>query len=823
MSNYKVIRPRNRVNYVKNPQFRHNVTDGWTFSQPSGSSGGASRTTSFQWVGPYGCNLSPGTGTAWLTSSYVVGVPNQWTVFLSAFAYGFGGDAAIEIYQTSGTPASRATDSESSLSGWKQLSASWYNNTGSAVNVEIRLKSTAASSAIVFDAIMWEMDNATPGTTNDRLSTYADGDQEGCWWYGEPHNSYSERSAASRAGGIILDLCDDLDFGVKTLIDGGGPSYVHHLHRYAIRPGGEVRGTQIHPAAFTMHGLLRDQDYGGDNLHALRKQLKEELMPWAYPKSRGQYQPVMLRYLGAETDKYIAAHVEDPTLRGSLSTDAMITNREELDINWMAPYPFWRALQTSARQEYARDTTTTYGILTYDGTTGNWAPHYGLGVHTSFGSVEEILYNRHDGCIYVFGQFDGWLGNSGWNNVVRFNLDTSNWEQVGGGDAVNDTVRAAAIAANGDIYIGGNFVNCGGAGGDYIAYFDLSAGSWSPVSGGGTGTVYAVDFDARGNFWFGGDFTDWNSNVSIDHIGYWDGAAYQAAGSGADGIIYDLLMLGESVYAVGAFTTPGDSAASWNGTSWTDLNPNGTVGQARMMAVSADGSIYMWDYANETIVRFTGASFVQIGTISRSGRTANIQAMAETPNGELWVSGLFDSVDGIDNTEYMARWTGSAWAPFPVTAQEPFLAMEFYNQDPMVENNFHAWIGAGGSGTSYEIPITETFTNNGDAPAHLRLIFEQSSVKGTIRTIKSVTNGKQLFPNYTMLPGETVVIDIRETYVSVESDMRGSIPHALLVGGDEATFLLDPGDNVLELLVESSSANSSRVIGVWHDTFTGVD
>jgi len=394
---------------------------------------------------------------------------------------------------------------------------------------------------------------------------------------------------------------------------------------------------------------------------------------------------------------------------------------------------------------------------------------------------------------------------------------------VGGGDAVNDTVRAAAIAANGDIYIGGNFVNCGGAGGDYIAYFDLSAGSWSPVSGGGTGTVYAVDFDARGNFWFGGDFTDWNSNVSIDHIGYWDGAAYQAAGSGADGIIYDLLMLGESVYAVGAFTTPGDSAASWNGTSWTDLNPNGTVGQARMMAVSADGSIYMWDYANETIVRFTGASFVQIGTISRSGRTANIQAMAETPNGELWVSGLFDSVDGIDNTEYMARWTGSAWAPFPVTAQEPFLAMEFYNQDPMVENNFHAWIGAGGSGTSYEIPITETFTNNGDAPAHLRLIFEQSSVKGTIRTIKSVTNGKQLFPNYTMLPGETVVIDIRETYVSVESDMRGSIPHALLVGGDEATFLLDPGDNVLELLVESSSANSSRVIGVWHDTFTGVD
>ena len=819
MSNYKIVRPIGRTNYIKNPQARYNVTDGWTFTQ-DGSGGGLTHNCEQQHMGPCSFALEAGTDRVQITTSYQVSVPEDSSAFLSAWFYAPQTSTyGLEISDGSSVLVST---SDTVQNEWHKLTLRWRNTQQSSVNIEAVVYNASADTVIVYaDAVFLEIaEGATIGAVEDSETTYLDGDQDGCWWRAEPHNSYSERSAASRAGGVVLDFKDDFDFGVKALIDAGAPRTSHFMHEYAVRPGGEIRGTKVHPSAFTMHGMLRDRSGGGDDIHTLRNRLVDEILPWAYPRARGQYQPVTLRYTGSSPERYIRAHYEDPTMRGMLDSQVIVTDIEELDLNWLAAYPFWRALSESAQSVEPRGTVQTYGVLTYDGRDGTW-DNAGTSAHTSFNLIDRVIYNQHDGCVYVFGEFDGWLGNSGWNNVVRYNLSTDSWEQVGGSDAVNDRVHDAALAPNGDIYIGGDFLNCGGADGDYLAYWDLSASAWTPVAAGGSGSVYAVEIDHEGNVWYGGNFTSWNSDGNIDYIGYWNGSSYQSAGSGASTVVYDIRSVGTLVYASGQFTSPGTYFASWDGSSWTDRNPDSVIGESWRLVEGADGSLYLWDYGNAKVMRYTGASFVEIGQVNYSG-TANIYAMAISPDGELWVSGAFDDIDGETNTAYLARWNGASWLPFPVSGGV-VKDVEFFNQDPLISSAYQVWLGLDFSDVQYEVPVTVTATNEGNAPAGVRLIFEQSSVNGTLRVINNLTTGAKIYPNYTIQTNEVVKIEITNTAVLVTSDLRGSIPHALSVGGDESQFLLQPGDNIIELLVESGSASSSTAYIVWCDTYSGVD
>jgi len=101
------------------------------------------------------------------------------------------------------------------------------------------------------------------------------------------------------------------------------------------------------------------------------------------------------------------------------------------------------------------------------------------------------------------------------------------------------------------------------------------------------GIVRAAVADALGNFYIGGDFTV-AGKVIANGIAKWDGNAWSALGTGMDGDVYALAVLGTNLYAAGNFTTAGgitaNRVAQWNGTAWSALG-SGMNASIRALAV----------------------------------------------------------------------------------------------------------------------------------------------------------------------------------------------------------------------------------------------
>lgn len=125
--------------------------------------------------------------------------------------------------------------------------------------------------------------------------------------------------------------------------------------------------------------------------------------------------------------------------------------------------------------------------------------------------------------------------------------------------------------AAGKLYVGGNFsLTEGGIINESIAYVTESGGTytWHQMGTGVTGEVRAITqyngaIYAAGHFSVGGT----PANVAV-----WNGTTWTAAGC-VDGVIYDLAVAGDVLYAAGDFGACGGgstsrSLARWNGTNW---------------------------------------------------------------------------------------------------------------------------------------------------------------------------------------------------------------------------------------------------------------
>lgn len=823
MSNWKLIKPEGRVNYIKNPSFRYNYDDGWSFTD-EGTGAYLTRNPSYAWVGAYGLQIYSGDTGAYIETDYTFSVADGDTVHFHAMVVP---DNITYLYLLDSSNNTLDIDSNNGDVDWVEMYASWTNDTGSAVDVKCRIRVEGSDKFTLVDAIVAEVYEDLSSDAANEKTTYLDGDQDGCWWRGEPHNSYSERSSASRAGGRLMDLTDDYDFEVRTIIDAGAPPITHYMHEYAIKPGGEVRGTKVHPRGWTMSGRLRDQDHGGDNIHAMRNKLIDEIMPWVYPKHRRQYQPVRLRYQGSAVEKEAAVHYEGPGLGGNLDVGPVMLNIEELDLNWMQPYPYWESLYVSAESMTPRDTLTTRLVHMRDGETGAWDA-LGVSAPTTYGSVYAMAYNHVDAKIYVAGQFEGFNGNSGWDHVVRYDPVSESWEQVGGASAVTGTVNSIAINHNGDVYIGGSFTNVGDADGDYLAYFDLSAGSWASIASGGASLVNTIIFDQQGRLWFGGTFSSWNGDSNIAYIGYWDGSSYNAADTGADNNVEDLAVFGDRVYAVGDFTSPGNHFAYWQDGAWSDGDTASQTSALACIGIARSGIVYLGEDSSDAKVwQYSGGQLIEIGQsyYSNSPGNENINAIDVAPDGVVYVTGSFSQMEDNEYCWWMAKWNGSSWLSPPYTQLTAYVvanALVFINQDPIVESNYDIYIGQSlPDELIIEIPNQVTVTNSGDAPAHPLITLEQGAADGVVLLIRNLSTGKAIHSNYNLLAGETLKIDTKNG-ASAHSDLSGIVSDAILPGSDESDFYLLRGDNVLEFFV-SGSGTSPTVQVSWHDTYSGID
>lgn len=219
--------------------------------------------------------------------------------------------------------------------------------------------------------------------------------------------------------------------------------------------------------------------------------------------------------------------------------------------------------------------TPANGIAVWDGSA--WSSAMGAGVQNSGspatpGDVYALALTAA-GWLYVGGEFDT-AGGSSSENIALFAGGT--WSgifhsvQHGG---TNGYVSSLAVAADGSLYVGGDFTDAGGSPASRIAKF---SGSWSALGSGLDNEGRALAIDSAGNVYAGGWFNN-AGGVAVDSVAMWDGSAWSALGNGVSGDIYALAYAPRyGIVAGGYFNSPADNIAVW---TLSGTGPSGSTAE----------------------------------------------------------------------------------------------------------------------------------------------------------------------------------------------------------------------------------------------------
>lgn len=244
-----------------------------------------------------------------------------------------------------------------------------------------------------------------------------------------------------------------------------------------------------------------------------------------------------------------------------------------------------------------------------------------------------------DGRVYVAGYFTN-IGGKPLTNVAVW--DGKQWSALGAGlGTSSDEIHAVAIYGD-EVYFGGKFSKAGAISANNIARWNITTAQWSALGSGipSGGQVNALAFDQDGVLYVGGDF-DAAGNVVAEDVAQWDPQQSQWAtlGAGIDfayGAVYALAVDPSGVFIGGDF----DSIV---------------VGEAEQ---PVNGLVY-WDRAADELSYF-GTGLTKTGYSDRVSGT--VLALALTTDGqELYVGGEFDQA-GDNAANHVAVLTTEGWA-----------------------------------------------------------------------------------------------------------------------------------------------------------------
>lgn len=195
---------------------------------------------------------------------------------------------------------------------------------------------------------------------------------------------------------------------------------------------------------------------------------------------------------------------------------------------------------------------------------------------------------RPQGGVYLCGDFQN-LGGANGDGVAYF--DGSTFGALAATNSASN-VREIGVGLDGDIFIVGPFIDfAGDTDADGVAYYDVSAGTWGDVIGSFSLQTYALGIAANGDLYIGGDWNTSADGITVHNILRAElpvpgtkRAMGDGLGSGTDVVESIFVDDNGDVYAGGAlFGDPGQGVSRWNGSEWFALG-SGTNGLVYQMA-----------------------------------------------------------------------------------------------------------------------------------------------------------------------------------------------------------------------------------------------
>lgn len=784
---FSILVPDATVNYIKNPSMRYGTTD-W-------NSAGATLTRTLEQARFGIASLKVVTaGTALRQGIYyrvsaLVGVSEPITV--SAYARGAGRVRIRLIDNPSGKEwASQGIQLESDR--WYRLSVSGFSTGSNDLRLYVETdEKTATARTFYIDGAQLERKSYP--------TTYCDGDQPGCRWIGLAHNGTSSRDPATRAGGRWVQLAgkereaQDL---YMTVAGGLGVAPVaNHVGPFFLAPGSYFQNMKINarPITLTFHAKHRvdpeNEEVSLAHLHQLRQMLIDVVKPGR--------EEIWFEYADGDRPMYFRARYE-----GGLGGEWDVRNQfiNSFPLRLLATSPLMSEDSQEVQVLDFQDQVLSVNVM--GRIDGIWnIMNYGMN-----NSVADLEFGRK-GELVAGGAFD--IVNYDPDAIDPFRdsdlvtyWDGQKWVQMvpgssGGLFVVNDV----AIAANGDIYVTGDFTSIGGVAANRIARWNGSA--WSALGTGLNNDGIHISIDARGNLYVGGDFTT-AGGITANRIARWDGSKWHGLGqyNGFNNQVFSIAVSpdGDYLYVGGAFTDQnGNPGSGLNRIAYYDVATdrfsavgNGFNANVLEVILAPSGVLYACgDFTlsgSDTINRigkFVGGGWVPLG----SGMNNTVNSFDVGINGDIVAVGAFSRADDVA-VRNIAFWNGSSWTNFDVEldAVNPAIVPLAVQYAP----NGDVYLGGSWGESPSLFSGINYVTNQGSAEA-LPTIYILGP--GRLRWIENQTTRKRVFFDLEIEPSEEVFIDF--LHGSVFSTVRGDLFHAMLPGSDFHFFTLIPGENKL--------------------------
>lgn len=558
-------------------------------------------------------------------------------------------------------------------------------------------------------------------------------------------------------------------------------------------------------------------------LHIAREALERVIKPDLVQET----QPVMIEYQNRRARMRIPSYYEGGL---EFQGDIRFPYQNSFSVRFLTEDPFWTVDSQDVCDLAISDSDNVAHLAAR--INGEWK------MFECNGFVQVIEVDPATNEIWVGGSFttiDAGAGAVTVNRVCKISADGNTITPVGQGPGVDDgTVFAIAFRQDGQVFVGGSYVDIDGATMNNISQFDPVTDAFLSMDAGPgvNGDVRALAVDRNELLYLGGDFTDeFGGGNTINRIAQFETSSGFVALVGANGNGVNSTVRGMTIdldglllFFCGAFTQETGAGAdtlkrvaSWDNVLnvFVQLSLDGSEETVQGICIDNAGNLYAAGLMTnigfndvDKVAFFNRQEWYPLG-VAGEGVTGGIDARCchVRQDGLVVFGGDFTGATGVKSgfVNELATWDGFRFGFMDINLPGvvTIIACKWNGQDLWIGGEF-PFAGAPGEARFSSI---QTCVNNGRAKSSPIL---EILGPADVAWLENQTTGQLVRFELEVKEGETVTANLTPGHQSVVSDVRGNIIQDLLPESDPLHLL--PGDNKIAYFSLFTGVNAEEAL-----------